>query len=269
MDLLTIPILNFMVFIYSTLSNNFGLAIIGLTCLMFLITLPLTFRQQRSMKEMQEQQAKLRQDKRYKKIMEKYKGDKQKQQQELLKLQNELGLNPLSQLGGCLLSLVQMPIWIGVFYAIRIALGTTPVEILNLAGYLHQSIPSSLIPLNSKFLWLGNLGQPERLPLPILSNIPFLSEGIPILTIIVVITTWLQTKLQPTAAAADGEGAQMAQSMTLTMPLMMGIIAYTTSAGLALYFVASNFLRLLLAIAMNKINWRNLITRKDTDKSKA
>jgi YidC/Oxa1 family membrane protein insertase len=82
-----------------------------------------------------------------------------------------------------------------------------------------------------------NLGQPERLYLPFLPGV-----GIPVLTILVVVTTFLQTKLSTPASTTGGQGAQMNQMMTWYMPLLLGYFAFTLNAGLALYFVASNVL---------------------------
>jgi YidC/Oxa1 family membrane protein insertase len=82
--------------------------------------------------------------------------------------------------------------------------------------------------------------------------------GIPVLTILVVITTYLQTKLT-TPPSPDAQGSQMTKMMTLYMPFLLGWIAYTLSAGLALYFVASNVLAIVQYAAMGKVNWRSLI----------
>jgi YidC/Oxa1 family membrane protein insertase len=252
-DFILKPMINALLYIYSLFGNgphDFGLAIILFTALIRLVTLPLTYQQQRSTQKMQE----LQQSKRFKDIQKKYKKDKQKQQEETLKLYRELGVNPLS---GCLPMLIQFPIIIGLYQAIIRALASTPVQLLDLGKLIYPAISSSLIPLNSRFLWM-NLGQPERYPIPLLSGIPLLSEGIPVLTILVVITTWLQSKLT-TPPTPDSQGGQMSQMMTLYMPLLLGYFAYTYASGLALYFVVSNLLAIVQYAAMGKVNWRNLL----------
>jgi YidC/Oxa1 family membrane protein insertase len=239
------PMINALLYIYALLGENFGLAIILFTAVIRLITLPLTYQQQRSTQRMQE----LQQSKRWKDIQKKYKNDKQKQQEEMMKLYRELGINPLS---GCLPMLIQFPIIIGLYQAIIRALAATPVQLLELAKHIYPTVASSLIPLNSQFLWM-NLGQPERLYLAFLPGV-----GIPILTILVVVTTWLQTKLS-TPATPDSQGAQMTQMMNLYMPLLLGYFAYTYASGLALYFVVSNLLGILQYGLMGRLDWKNLL----------
>jgi YidC/Oxa1 family membrane protein insertase len=190
----------------------------------------------------------MQQSKRWQEIQKKFKGDKQKQQAETMKLYQELGINPLA---GCLPMLIQFPVIIGLYQAITRALASTPVELFELSRHLYPQISPSLIPLNNVFAWM-NLARPERL------DVPFLPFDIPVLTILVVITTYLQTKLT-TPPSPDGQGAQMTRMMSLYMPFLLGWIAYTLSAGLALYFVASNVLAILQYAVLGKVNIRNLI----------
>lgn len=124
---------------------SYGIAIILLTILIKMILYPLTVKQVKSMKAMQELQPKM------KAIQEKYKGNPQKAQQELGKLYKDMGVNPLA---GCLPLLIQMPFLIGIFYAIR--------------DYSYVSDPS--------FLWIANLAAtsnqaPLDYILPILSGL--------------------------------------------------------------------------------------------------
>jgi YidC/Oxa1 family membrane protein insertase len=92
-----------------------------------------------------------------------------------------------------------------------------------------------------------DLSQPERL-------VAF-GVGIPVLTILVVATTYLQQKLMamPTSGSGD-QSAQMTKMMNLYMPFLMGWIAYTLNAGLALYFVVTNVVGIIQYGAMGKLN---------------
>lgn len=250
-DLLILnPMINTLLYIYQFLGDNFGLAIIVFTVLIRLITLPLTIKQQQSTQKMQE----LQQDKRFKKLEAKYKDNPAKLREEQAKLYQELGINPLS---GCLPLLIQFPIIFGLYGAIIRALAATPVQLLEFSKHIYPFVPSSLIPLNSQFLWM-DLGQPERLPVSFLSGIPFLSEGIPVLAIIVVITTYLQTKLQ-SPTNPGGQGAAMTQVMGLYMPLFLGYFAFTLASGLALYFVVSNLLAIVQYALMGKTKLSDLL----------
>lgn len=238
------PMINALLFIYDVLGDNFGLAIIILTAVIRLITFPLTYQQQRSTQKMQE----LQESKKAKDIQKKFKDDKAKQQEELLKLYQEAGVNPFS---GCLPLLIQFPIIIGLYQSIIRALADAPLQLFELSEHIYSAIPSGLIPLNSQFLWM-DLSQPERLFIP---GIPI---GIPVLTILVVITTYLSTKLT-TPPSGDGQGAQMTQMMSMYMPLLLGYFAYTFAAGLALYFVTSNLLQVVQYAATGRVDWRSLI----------
>jgi YidC/Oxa1 family membrane protein insertase len=252
------PMINTLLFIYDLLGRQlglagaFGLAIIAFTILIRLITLPLTVRSQQSMQRMQA----LQQDERFLKLQKKYKDNRQKLQEEQLKLYQELGINPVS---GCLPQLIQLPIIFGLYGAIIRALSDSPVQLLEFSKHIYSSISSSLIPLDSRFLWM-DLGQPERWRLDFLSGLPFLTNGIPVLAILVVITTYLQTKLT-TPAAPTAQGSGMTQAMNIYMPLLLGYFAYTLASGLALYFFISNLLAIIQAAAMGKVDWRGLLAR--------
>lgn len=89
--------------------GEYGLAILAVTIIIRLIILPLTLKQYKSSKRMQEIQPEL------KKIKEKYKDDAKKRQEETMKLFQKEGVNPLA---GCLPLVVQMPILIALYNAI-------------------------------------------------------------------------------------------------------------------------------------------------------
>ena len=94
------PMLNTLLWIYSIL-GNFGIAIILFTIIVRLITHPLTVRQLKSAAAMQDMQK----SKKWQDLQKKYKNDKQKLQQEQMKLYQEMGVNPL---GSCLPTLNEL-----------------------------------------------------------------------------------------------------------------------------------------------------------------
>jgi YidC/Oxa1 family membrane protein insertase len=248
-DLLIInPMVNLLLWIYSVI-GGFGMAIIIFTILIRLLTYPLTAQQLKSAQAMQE----LQKSKKWTDLAKKYKDDKQKLQQEQMKVYQEMGINPL---GSCLPTVIQFPIIIGLYQAIIRALAVTPVQLLDLSSHIYPFVNAArLIPLDNHFLWM-DLSQPERL------IIPGLSFGIPILAIIVVVTTYFQSKVMTPAAQPGDQGAQMTQAMNLYMPLLMGYLALTFASGLSLYFVASNLVSIIQYAAMGKVNWRNLLPVK-------
>src|ERR1700689_4744503 len=100
-----------MVFIHAHLvGGSWGLAIVGLTVLIRAVLVPLTYRQLKSMQEMQRLAPQISA------LKEKYKDDKQRQQQEMMKFYKERGINPLAS---CLPLLLQMPVFISLFYMLR------------------------------------------------------------------------------------------------------------------------------------------------------
>lgn len=245
-DLLILdPMINALLMIYDFLGDNFGVAIIVFTALIRLITYPLTRKQQVSTQNMQE----LQKSKKWLDMQKKYAKDKQKLQEETLKHYKEAGINPLS---GCLPLLIQLPVIFGLYQAIMRALADAPLQLLELGRHIYPFVSSSLIPLNSKFLWM-DLGQPERLYLPFLPTF-----GIPVLTILVVISSWLQTKIM-TPPSPDGQGAQMNKMMTIYSPLLMGYLAYSFASGLALYFFVSNALGIVQYALTGRIDWRSML----------
>ena len=214
------PMLNLLLFLYTMLGRSFGLSVIVFTVLVRVITLPITQQQMRSAKASQDMQPKLAE------LQKKYKNDKEKLAQEQMKLYKEGGVNPL----GCLVpTLIQLPIWLGLYQSISNALPTNPLALLNLARHIYQRfpilssvVPSSLVPLNARFLWL-DLGRPD----------PYY-----VIPILVVATMWVQQKMM-TPAAADSQTQAMSQSMEVMMPLMFGWITLTVASGVGLYFVAT------------------------------
>jgi YidC/Oxa1 family membrane protein insertase len=242
-DMLIInPMLNTLLWIYSIL-GNFGIAIILFTILVRMVTYPLTIQQLKGASKMQDMQK----SKEYLAMQKKYKEDKQKLQQEQMKLYKEMGVNPL---GSCLPTLIQFPVIIGLYQSIIRALAVTPMQMTALFYNIYPfSDVAKLLPIDSQFLWM-DLSQPERLYV--------FGYGIPVLAIIVLITTYFQSRLITPPSQPGEQGAQMTQMMNLYMPLLMGYLALTFAAGLALYFVTSNVITILQYAFMGKANWNNL-----------
>ena len=262
-DLLILdPMINILLGIYSFI-GNFGLAIIVFTLLIRAITFPLTRSQIKGTTAMQDMQK----SPEFQKLQKKYKDDKQKLQQEQMALYKEKGINPL---GSCLPTLIQFPIIIGLYQAVIRALAVTPTQMIELNSHAYPFINiSKLVMIDNQFLWM-DLSQPERLS--IFGVDLFGLGGIPVLAIIVVITTFLQTRLM-TPPSQPGEqggqmGGQMGQAMNLYMPLLMGYLAFSFAAGLAVYFVTSNLATIGSYAMMGRLNWDNLIP-KGKGKAKA
>ncbi|QPQ55478.1 membrane protein insertase YidC [Allosphingosinicella flava] len=193
--------------------GNFGVAIMGLTLLVRLIMFPIAQKQFASMAAMRVVQPKM------KAIQERYKDDKQKQQQEILKLYQAEKVNPMA---GCLPILIQIPI----FYALY--------KVLLLSVEMrHQPFA----------LWIKDLSAPDPLtPVNLFGLLPFTPPAviaIGILPILVGFTSWLQFKLNP--APSDPVQKQVFSIMPWAFVFIMAPFA----AGLQLYWVTNNVLTIL------------------------
>ena len=238
-------IVNAMIFIYRIVGHNFGIAIILFTILIRVVTWPLNAQQMKGASAMQEMQN----DKEWQAIQKKYAKDKEKLAQEQMRVYREKGINPF---GSCLPTLIQFPILFALIPTITYAIGSTPLSLLRLSGYVYQAQNvASLLPLNSKFLWM-DLGLPERTLL--------LGFSIPILALIVGLTTYVQTKLtMPPSADPNDQAAQTSKMMGLYMPVMLFFFSLNYASGLAVYFITSNLLAIVQYSLMGRVNWRNLL----------
>jgi YidC/Oxa1 family membrane protein insertase len=236
---------NVLIFIYGLVGHNFGIAIILFTILIRLLTWPLNAQQMKGAKAMQDLQS----DKEWQGIQKKYAKDREKLAQEQLRIYRERGINPF---GSCLPTLIQFPILFALIPAITYAIGSTPLSLLKLSRSLYDwQNATALIPLNSQFLGM-DLGLPERTMI--------LGIAIPLLAIIVALTTYIQTKLtMPAAADPNDQSAATARIMSIQMPLLLFFFSLNYASGLAVYFVASNILSIVQYAMMGKVNWRNLL----------
>lgn len=190
---------------------SYGVAIILLTVAIKALMYPLTVKQVKSMKAVQEMQPKV------KALQEKFKDNKERLQSEIAALYKENKVNPLS---GCLPLIVQMPILMGIFFAIK--------------EYTYEG-PTS-------FLWLANLQQGTSLSDP--------SDPFFIIPLLCALTTYVQQKQTTT------EMTQQNKMMLIFMPVFIGYITITFPAGLGIYWVVSN----LVQIAQQWFMYRNTTT---------
>ncbi|RJP43796.1 MAG: membrane protein insertase YidC [Desulfobacteraceae bacterium] len=206
-DIIAKPCLWLMNQIYDRAIPNYGVAIILLTMLIKLIFWPLGSKSYKSMAEMKKLQP-LMTD-----IRKKYKDDKKKMNEEVMNLYRTYKVNPMS---GCLPMLVQIPVFIA-FYRM-----------------LYESIELRHAPF---WLWINDLSAPDRLfqfdiTIPLMHP-PF---GIPVLTIIMGATMFLQQKLSP----PPGDPTQA--RIMMMMPIIFTFIFINFPSGLVLYWLVNNVL---------------------------
>jgi len=223
------PMLNALLFLYAYLGQSFIIAIAAFTIILRLITMPLQVKQIRSAKRMAELQPRMAE------LQKRYGGDKARMAEEQQKLYRQAGVNPL---GGCLPTLIQFPIWIGLYQSINAILADTPIELMNLGRDVYAGFPrfTEIVPLQSHFLWL-NLARPDPTPF--------------VLPILVGGTMWLQQRMM-TQPSSDAQQASMNQTMQVMMPLMFGYFTTQFASGLALYFVISNVVGIAIQWAIER-----------------
>ena len=144
-----------MVFIHAhVVGGSWGLAIVGLTVLIRAILVPLTFRQLKSMQEMQRLAPQMQA------IKEKYKEDEQRQQQEIMKFYQENKINPLAS---CLPLLLQLPVFISLFYMLRADLkkhicgAQLKAHGYTTAKLIEKHTCNEVAPHSAKFLFLPDI----------------------------------------------------------------------------------------------------------------
>lgn len=179
-------------FIYG-LVGNYGLAIVIFTLIIKLVLYPLTAKQTRSMREMQEIQPEM------KKIQNKYEDDKEKQQEEMMKLYKEHGVNPAA---GCFPMIVQMAILIPLYRTI-FALGDQMA--------------------NEAFLWIGTITQGS------------LAEPDIAIVLLNAVVMFAQTHITQKLSG----GGEKSNKMMYMMPLFIIFIGFRLPAGVLVYWFVS------------------------------
>ncbi len=204
-----IPIFDLLLFLFRTF-GNFGFAIIALTLIVRGILFPIAQKQFQSMAAMRKLQPKM------KAIQERFKEDKARQQQEILKLYQEEKVNPAA---GCLPILLQIPIFYALYKVLLVS-----VEMR------HQPF----------ILWIRDLSAPDPLtPVNLFGLLHFTPPAmlaIGVLPIMVGATQWLSMKLNP--QPMDPAQAQV----FAIMPWFLVFIMAPFAAGLQLYWITNNIL---------------------------
>jgi YidC/Oxa1 family membrane protein insertase len=204
--ILAMPCLWLMNYLYSIIPN-YRVAIIILTILSKILLWPLGTKSYKSMSQMKKLQPLIQE------IRDKYKNDRKKMNEEVMRLHRTYSINPL---GGCLPMLVQIP----VFFA------------------LYRMLDQAIELRHAPFIgWINDLSAPDRLG-SFNFAIPFMDApyGIPVLTLIMGATMLWQQKLTP----ATGDATQA--KMMMLMPVVFTFIFINFSSGLVLYWLVNNVL---------------------------
>src|SRR6266513_384133 len=242
-----------MVFIHDhVVGGSWGLAIVGLTVVIRAVLVPLTFRQLKSMQEMQRLAPQIQA------LKEKYKDDKQRQQQEIMNFYREHKINPLAS---CLPLLLQLPVFISLFYMLRTDLkfdicGRQLREFYTQELGKHivsnSQIPSSAVtvPGHGKVPGVSEIGcstpfhsngtlhtiAPGSAKFLFIPDITFKATGIVLVVLIVVyVGSQIASTLVATATADPNQ-----RRLMLVLPFVFIIFLYRFPAGLLVYWITTN-----------------------------
>jgi len=239
------------------ITGNYALAIIALTLLVMIIVTPLTLKGTRSMMMMQQLQPEM------KKIQTRYKDDRQKLNEELLKFYKENNINPL---GGCLPLLVQMPVFLVLYQVLRgltqrvsdlgsdigwvsgqVGIGGSPSKapsferVFDPAWISHSTKMYENLSVSYQMKAFGlDLAESasQALKSGILHALPFL-----VLIAIVAFTGFVQQR-QIQGRNPNAQSNPQQQMIMKIMPFFLPVISFGLPSGLVLYFAVSNIYRI-------------------------
>ncbi len=209
LSFLAVPIIGILKGINSVV-GNYGWAIIILTFLIRLAMFPLSRKQQISTIKMQKLAPLIKQ------MKNKYKNDRSKQNQEIMKLYSKNGINPMM---GCLPLLIQLPIMFGLFTALRVALDLRNAAFL----YINDLSVADGVSLGIRLDW--------QFPFNLMTF--YYLNPLPIIMVIVYI---INQRMMP---SSDDPQARQQRKMMMMLPVIFFFILYNYAAGLALYITFS------------------------------
>jgi YidC/Oxa1 family membrane protein insertase len=193
-------------FFHDSAGFGWGMSIIALTVVVRLAILPLTFKQVRSMQEMQRLQPEM------KRLQARYKDDRQRLNQEMMKLYQEHKVNPL---GSCLPIVLQLPFFISLFYMLRKDLR------LDICGQTAKPC-DEVVPGSADFLFIPDLTDKA-------------TGAVLVVLILLYVSTQLVSGLVSTATADPTQ-----RRIMLALPFLFTFFIVQFEAGLILYWITTN-----------------------------
>lgn len=248
------------------LVNNYGIAIILFSILIKIILLPLSMKQQKTMKKSAKMQAEI------KDMQDKYKNNPEKLNQEMMDLYKRENMSPLS---GCLSSIVQIILLFAVFYLVRSPLTyMKKVDVQTIENYKMEIATTTAYP---EVEIIRQKGQENSevyinmdffgLDLSSIPNVNYKDYKVFIIPILYVISSIFSMKLTMNMQGnnqkkdvIDENGKEqepdpmqsMNKSMSYMMPIMAVSISLVAPLGLALYWLINNVLMMVERVVLNK-----------------
>ena len=205
-----------------TMLGNWGLAIIALTVIIKAVFFPLSAASYKSMARMKKVTPRLTQ------IRERFGNDRMKMNQAMMELYKEEKINPL---GGCLPIVIQIPVFIALYWTL---LATVEMRHAPFYG------------------WITDLSAPDTL----FGTLPYFDMPIGLLPIIMAVSMFIQTKMNPTPPDP------IQAKMMMIMPVVFSVFFFFFPSGLVLYWVVNN----ILSIAQQWQITRMIESGADPDK---
>ncbi len=203
-------------------TDSYGYSIVILTIIINVIIFPLTLRQTRSTKRMQDAQSDI------KRLQKQHKDNKEELNKAMAAMYKEKGINPL----GCILPLlVQMPIWFALFQVLR-----EPEKYVPNPSSLFSSLD---VGTSLKFFNMDLQIQPSEVA-EWVERVPYL-----VLILLVILTAlYQQSQITKKTGKSDNPQAQQMQMVGKVMPIFFGFISWTLPTGLVVYFLTGNIFRI-------------------------
>ncbi|HEY4826050.1 MAG TPA: YidC/Oxa1 family membrane protein insertase [Solirubrobacteraceae bacterium] len=214
-------------FFHNNVGISWGWSIVLLTVVMRAILVPLTVKQFHSMQRMQRMQPQL------KALQNKYKDDKQRQQQELMKFYKENQINPL---GSCLPLVAQLPVFISLFYMLRqdlrknICPQTQATYQAKYAATHHVSLQTAAAHTTP----CGPHNGAGFLFIPDLTN---KATGI---VLVVLLILYVGSQLLSSLMMSSPMMDQTQRRLMMVLPLFFVVIVINFPAGLLVYWITTN-----------------------------
>ncbi len=215
-----------LVFLHKHLvGGSWGLAIVGLTVLVRLVLLPLTMKQFRSMQKMQQLAPQL------KELQAKYKDDKQRQSEETMKLYRENNVNPFAS---CLPLVLQLPVLISLFYALRQNL-KTDICGPEIAAHFHVSSVSKLTASQIQSVSCNQVA-PHSARFLFIPDITAQATGV---VLVVLLALYIGSQLASTLLMSASADPNQRRLMIL-LPLVFTAFIFRFPAGVLVYWITTN-----------------------------
>jgi YidC/Oxa1 family membrane protein insertase len=243
-------------FFHNSGGLGWGWSIILLTICVRMVMIPLTIKQFHSMRRLQMHQPEM------KAIQQKYKEDKQRQQQEMMKFYKENNVNPMAS---CLPMVLQLPVFISLFYMLRKNLRTDICPKIQTAFQKHYAtVEVAKDHLTQKAAHLASLGQTTYCTDPtyahghavpgagflFIHDITNQAHGV---TLIVLLILYVGTQAVSTLIMSAPTMDKTQRQLMMAMPLLFVLFIIRFPAGLLVYWITTNGWTMVQQFALKRI----------------